>query len=99
MAKIFAMIFTGIIVSFYYFPFEFSFLPGLNTKMGLAIVGIFLAVLNLIRKREVKFPHNLAHGFECNSRTFSGLSVSAYVSICACFSILQNVNQRAQQQG
>ena len=59
MAKIFAMIFTGLIVSFYYFPFEFSFLPGLNTKMGLAVVGIFLAVLNLIRKREVKFPHNL----------------------------------------
>lgn len=53
------MIFTGIVVSFYYFPFEFSFLPGLNTKMGLAVVGIFLAVLNLIRKREVNFPHNL----------------------------------------
>lgn len=53
------MIFAGIIVSFYYFPFEFSFLPGINTKMGLAVVGIFLAVLNLIRKREVKFPPNL----------------------------------------
>ena len=59
MWKILAMIFTGIIVSFYYFPFEFSFLPGLNTKMGLAVVGIFLAVLNLISKREVKFPPNL----------------------------------------
>lgn len=59
MLRILAMIFTGIIVSFYYFPFEFSFLPGLNTKMGLAVVGIFLAILNLIRKREVKFPHNL----------------------------------------
>ena len=59
MLKILAMIFTGIIVSFYYFPFEFIFLPGLNTKMGLAVVGIFLAVLNLIRKRQVKFPHNL----------------------------------------
>lgn len=59
MLKILSMIFTGIIVSFYYFPFEFSFLPGLNTKMGLAVVGIFLAVINLIRKREVKFPPNL----------------------------------------
>lgn len=59
MWKILAMIFTGIIVSFYYFPFEFSFLPGLNTKMGLAVVGIFLAVLNLICKREMKFPPNL----------------------------------------
>lgn len=59
MWKILAMIFTGIIVSFYYFPFEFSFLPGMNTKMGLAVVGIFLAIMNLIRKREVKFPSNL----------------------------------------
>lgn len=59
MWKLLAMIFTGIIVSFYYFPFEFSFLPGLNTKMGLAVVGVFLAVLNLIRKREMKFPPNL----------------------------------------
>ena len=59
MLRVLAIIFTGIIVSFYYFPFEFSFLPGLNTKMGLAVVGIFLAVLNLIRKREVNFPHNL----------------------------------------
>lgn len=59
MLRILAILFTGIIVSFYYFPFEFSFLPGLNTKMGLAVVGIFLAILNLIRKREVKFPHNL----------------------------------------
>ena len=59
MLKVLVMIFTGIIVSFYYFPFEFSFLPGMNTKMGLAVVGIFLAVRNLIRKREIKFPHNL----------------------------------------
>ena len=59
MLRILAMIVTGIIVSFYYFPFEFSFLPGLNTKMGLAVVGIFLAILNLIHKREIKFPHNL----------------------------------------
>lgn len=59
MAKIFAMIFTGIIVSFYYFPFEFSFLLGINTKMGLAVLGVFLAVLNFLGKQEAKFPHNL----------------------------------------
>lgn len=59
MGKVFVMIFTGIIVSFYYFPFEFSFLPGINTKMGLAVVGIVLAMLNLLRKREFCFPYNL----------------------------------------
>lgn len=59
MWKILAMIFTGIVVSFYYFPFEFSFLPGLNTKMGLAVVGILLAIGNIIRKKEINFPSNL----------------------------------------
>ena len=59
MKKIFAMIFTGVIVSFYYFPFEFSFLPGINTKMGLAVVGIFFAILNLSAKQEIRIPQNL----------------------------------------
>lgn len=59
MWKILAMIFTGIIVSFYYFPFEFSFLPGINTKMGLAVVGILLAIINLIKKSEFCFPVNI----------------------------------------
>lgn len=59
MLKIIAMIFTGVIVSFYYFPFEFSFLPGINTKMGLAVVGVLLAVMNLINKRDFYFPNNL----------------------------------------
>lgn len=59
MAKILAMIFTGIIVSFYYFPFEFSFLPGINTKMGLAVVGIILAMLHLVKKRDILIPLNL----------------------------------------
>lgn len=59
MLKVFAMIFTGIIVSFYYFPFEFSFLPGINTKMGLAVIGIGVALFNLVRKRETILPHNV----------------------------------------
>lgn len=53
------MIFTVIIVSFYYFPFEFSFLPGINTKMGLAVIGVLLAIQNVVRKRDMKFPPNL----------------------------------------
>lgn len=59
MWKMLAVIFTGIVVSFYYFPIEFSFLPGLNTKMCLAVVGILLAVFNLIQKRTIKFPSNI----------------------------------------
>lgn len=59
MWKVLAMIFTGVMVSFYYFPFEFSFLPGINTKMGLAVVGIAVAMFNLIQKKETSLPPNV----------------------------------------
>lgn len=59
MFKLLAMIFTGIIVSFYYFPFEFSFLPGLNTKMFLAVVGILCALYSLICAKEIRVPISL----------------------------------------
>ena len=59
MSKILAVIFTGIIVSFYYFPFEFSFLPGVNTKMGLAVIGVIWACLNLRHRNSINIPQNL----------------------------------------
>lgn len=74
------MIFTGIIVSFYYFPIEFSFLPGINTKMGLAVIGIVLAILNLIRKRELRFPQNLV----------SVVAISVLVSLVGMVSVIAN---------
>ncbi len=42
---------TGILTSFFFFPFEFTFLPGANVKMILAIVGLALAGYELIRRR------------------------------------------------
>ena len=80
MAKLFAMIFTGIIVSFYYFPFEFSFLPGINTKMGLAVVGVFLALLNMTQKKGILLPSNLIR--------IEGIAV--LVSFIGIFSVVIN---------
>lgn len=45
------IVLTGIIVSFYFFPFEFSFLPGVNTKMALAGLSLVLIIIDLARKR------------------------------------------------
>lgn len=59
MWKILSMIFTGIIVSFYYFPFEFSFFPGYNTKMLLAAIGLLIAVLKLVLTKKIKIPRNI----------------------------------------
>ena len=44
-------IFVGIVFSCYYFPFEFTFLPGINTKMVLAVIGIMLFAFRYIEER------------------------------------------------
>lgn len=75
-----AVFFTGIVVSFYYFPFEFSFFPGINTKMGLAVVGVMLSVRNLINKRNLSIPPNI----------FVIVLLSAIVSLIGYASITYN---------
>ena len=44
MMRLLAMLLVAMIVSGYYFPFTFSFLPGVNTKMVLAVIGIGLVL-------------------------------------------------------
>lgn len=80
MWRVLTMIFTGFIVSFYYFPFEFSFLPGINTKMGLAVVGIGVALIDLVRKRETIVPPNIL-------RT---ILVASIVSLIGVISVVYN---------
>ena len=46
------MVLTAILTSFYFFPFEFSFLPGVNTKMTMAGFGLVLLAFRLARKQE-----------------------------------------------
>lgn len=45
------IIISIILTSFYLFPFEFKFLPGINTKMAMAGIGAVLLVLQLAKKR------------------------------------------------
>lgn len=52
MGKYINIAITVILLSFYFFPFEFTFLPtGLNTKLGMAIVSLFLICANLVKRR------------------------------------------------
>ena len=46
------MVLTAVLTSFYFFPFEFSFLPGVNTKMAMAGFGLVLLAFRLARKQE-----------------------------------------------
>lgn len=42
---------TCLLVSFFYFPFEFVALPGFNTKMMLAVLGFVFMGMELVKKR------------------------------------------------
>lgn len=59
MVKFFGILLTGVLTSFFFFPFEFSFLPGINVKMMLAVLGLAFAAYELIRRRSIEIPLEL----------------------------------------
>lgn len=78
LTNVFRGIFLTILTSLYFFPFEFSFLPGVNTKMmmaaaGLVVLGIQLATQE--RKSEVN------NDFFILSLFAAGVSVMGWFSI------------------
>ena len=50
MFKYIAVLFTGILTSFYFFPFEFAVLPGANTKMLMAGMSLLVLGIQLAKK-------------------------------------------------
>lgn len=52
MIKAFMSILLGIMVSFYFFPIEFTILPGLNTKTAMAGFGLVLLILQMAQNRQ-----------------------------------------------
>ncbi len=53
------MALVGILTSLFFFPFEFMALPGLNTKMMLAVAGLVFAAFYLVRRRSFCIPIEL----------------------------------------
>lgn len=49
MIRYIGILFTIIITSMYFFPFEFTFLPGMNTKMIMAGLGLILLMMRMAR--------------------------------------------------
>lgn len=49
--KLFLIILNIILTSLFFFPFEFKALPGVNTKMMLAVAGLVLLALRLAKNR------------------------------------------------
>lgn len=80
MWKLIKILLAGIAVSFYFFPFEFTFLPGVNTKMVMAGVGLVLYVLDLAKGRA---PQIKKDGFQI-------AVIAALVSLCGLASVIIN---------
>lgn len=80
MLKYLAIVLTAVVVSLFYFPFEFSFLPGVNTKMMLAVVGIGIAAYRLIQNRTSGIPKGIS----------KIVLLSVVVSLMGLFSVIVN---------
>lgn len=51
MSHLFLVLLTGILTSLYLFPFEFIFLPNVNTKMVMAAIGLIALFFQLGKKK------------------------------------------------
>lgn len=80
MTDLLKAVLTGIVFSGYYFPFEFTFLHGINTKMILAVVGMVLLALQWLKERDIRI-----------SPMFLIISIWAAVfSLASLFSVTYN---------
>lgn len=80
MWKFIKVLIAGIAVSFYFFPFEFTFLPGVNTKMAMAGVGLILYVIDLAKGRVGQI----------NKSGFQIAIIAALVSLCGLTAVIYN---------
>lgn len=77
MLKAIKIFIVGVAVSFFFFPFEFTALPGVNTKMMMAVLGLVFAGWGLARQRSFDMPKNILMLF-----VFSGLvSISGVAAV------------------
>lgn len=51
--KLFIVVLSTIITSFYFFPFEFTFLPAINTKMAMAGLGVIILGFQMVNRRRI----------------------------------------------
>ena len=71
------MVITTVITSFYFFPFEFVFLPGINTKMAMAAVGLVLLGVRMAQSRNAV----LNKDFFTLSLWALGVSLAGFVAV------------------
>ena len=80
MWKLIKIFLAGVAVSCYFFPFEFTFLPGVNTKMAMAGVGLIIYAIDLAKGRVGQI----------NKSGFQIAVIAALVSLCGLTSVIYN---------
>lgn len=80
MWKLIKIFLSGVAVSCYFFPFEFTFLPGVNTKMAMAGVGLILYAIDLAKGRVGQI----------NKSGFQIAVIAALVSLCGLTAVIYN---------
>lgn len=78
--KIMQVLLTLVFTSFFFFPFYFTFLPGINTKMMMAVLGVILLVVKLARNRSAQIDRGI----------FSVSIWAAFVSLASLLSMVLN---------
>lgn len=61
MFRVIGMALLAILTSFYFFPFEFTFLPGINTKMAMAGLGLVLLLVQLAQRQDSIINRDVFH--------------------------------------
>lgn len=80
MYKIIILVISTIICSFYYFPFELVYFPGINTKMVMAAISLILLPIKLGKRGDANIELD-----------FLWISIGAsLISLIAYFSIIYN---------
>ena len=77
MLKYIGILIVGILTSFYFFPFFTPLLPGLNTKMIMAVIGLLIGGMKILRS-----------GTAGIDKTFFTLSIYAIVVSVVCTSAI-----------
>lgn len=77
MKKILTTACTVVLTSLYFFPFEFKFLPGINTKMILAVLGLLVLVISMLMRKEKMIDKD----FIILSALAAAFSIISWISI------------------
>lgn len=77
MSKIVGIVVGILVTSLYFFPFEFTFLPGVNTKMAMAAFGLLLLCINMAKSKNSSIDKN----FFYLSLMALGVSLASFISV------------------